>query len=98
MAKTAVYSWRLTPDLKERLEEEAHKQKTSVADLLEGISRDWLARNRGSEDEAEQKRLQVAALKFAGTIRGDDPDRAEKARDRVRQRLNLRRASSPHPG
>lgn len=96
MAKTAVYSWRLNPELKAKLEEEARRRETSVADLLEGISRDWLAQSQTTEDE-EEARLRAAAMCFAGSIRGGDPHRAEQARDRIRQKLKRRHASSPRP-
>jgi predicted transcriptional regulator len=42
MAKSAVYRWRLDPELKRRLEEAAHAEKTSVARLPDHIVREWL--------------------------------------------------------
>lgn len=87
--KTEVYSWRLSPDLKNDLEEAARRERVSVAQLLERITRAWL-KARGSaaeDDEAEQERLRAIAMQFVGTIRGGDPDRAAEVSKRVRELL-----------
>jgi hypothetical protein len=44
MSKSEVYSWRLDPDLKRRLEGAAHAEKTSLSELLGLMARDWLRR------------------------------------------------------
>jgi hypothetical protein len=93
MAKTEVYSWRLSPETKSALEETARQQQASVSELLERIVGEWLACQEKSEaDEAEQRRLHAAALKTVGTIRGDDPNRASNAKALLRAKLARRRA------
>jgi len=90
--KTEVYSWRLSHHLKTELEEAARAEKKSVAELLEQIAQDWLKRFRTpDEGEAEkQRRLHEAAMKCAGTIHGDNPNRAENASALVREKLARR--------
>ncbi len=90
--KTEVYSWRLSPRLKNELAEAARAEKKSVAELLEQIAEDWLERFRAPDEseEEEQKRLHEAAMRCAGTIHGDDPNRAENARSLVRERIARR--------
>jgi hypothetical protein len=66
MAKTAVYSWRVTPELKAELEERARREGRSLAEMLEEISRAWLRESRSAEDAEEQARLHAAARRFAG--------------------------------
>ena len=51
MNKTEVYSWRLDPDLKQRLEDAARAEKTSVGSLLDRIARDWLGKQQIDEDD-----------------------------------------------
>jgi hypothetical protein len=87
--KGEVYSWRLSRELKDDLEEEARKEGVSLSRLLERIARDWLkARGSGAEDdEAEQERLRAIAMQIAGTIRGGDPDLAAEVAKRVRESL-----------
>ena len=92
--KSEVYSWRLTPDLKSQLEERAREEGIGLAALLERISRDWLRAKAAasSEDEREQARIKAAAMRAIGTIHGDDPERSEQVRERVRARLAQKRA------
>jgi hypothetical protein len=87
--KGEVYSWRLSRELKDDLEQAARREGVSLARLLERIARDWLkARSSAAEDdEAEQERLRALAMQFAGRIRGGDPDRAAEAGKRVRELL-----------
>jgi len=87
--KSEVYSWRLSPDLKEDLEEAARRERVSVARLLERIAREWLkaGASAAESDEAKQARLRAVAMQFAGTIRGGDPDRAAEVSKRVRELL-----------
>lgn len=91
MAKTAVYSWRLTPDLKLALEEAARTEGKSVAQVLERIARDWLARTSPDGDDEEQRRLHAAAARHLGSIAGGDPGRSAGVRETVRARLTDRR-------
>ena len=92
MAKTEVYSWRLSPDLKSELEEAARTASKNVAQLLEEMAADWLANQRAAQrpQDPHQASLREAAMKSVGAIRGDDPDRAENARSSVRARLARR--------
>jgi hypothetical protein len=50
------------------------------------LVRDGEQVRRGNEDERQQQ-LRDAAMKFAGTVQGDDPGRAENARSEVRARI-----------
>jgi hypothetical protein len=87
--KSEVYSWRLSPDLKEDLEEAARRERISVSRLLERIAREWLKTRASAaeDDEAEQERIRARAMRFVGSIQGGDPDRAANARERVREVL-----------
>lgn len=94
MKKSEVYSWRLTPELKSRLENAARAEEVSFSGLLEGIAEKWLAGHRDSDGEEErQRRLQTAAAATFGTLRGGDPTRASRARELVRARLREQRES-----
>jgi hypothetical protein len=70
--KSEVYSWRLAPELKARLEQRAREEGIGLAALLERISREWLRANRASRsaDEREQARIKAAAMRAIGSIRG----------------------------
>lgn len=92
MQKTEVYSWRLSPRLKSELEEAARAGEKSMAELLEEIAQEWLERFKDSngDDDERQRVLHEATMKFVGSIRGDDPNRAENARSEVRARIARR--------
>ncbi len=90
MSKSAVYSWRLPPELKLALAEAARRNRESVASLLERIAQEWLARSSSPEEEEEQRLLHARAAAYAGAIEGDDPDRASNARQILRTRLAQR--------
>ena len=95
MAKTAVYSWRLSSERRDALEREARREGVSVAQILDRIAEEWLTergRDRG-DDAVEQERLRRAALACAGTIHGRDPHRSETVGAAVRARLARRRAT-----
>ena len=85
--KTEVYSWRLSAERKAELEAEARREGTSLSALLDRVTADWLAerRNGHSDDEAEQAALRKRVMATVGTIRGDDPTRAERASELVRE-------------
>lgn len=86
--KDRIYSWRLQADLKSALEDAARAQHTSLAELLNGITRRWLEDQMARSDDSEiQERLQAAASECLGSIRGGDPHRAENARQSLRTRL-----------
>ena len=87
--RSEVYSWRLSRELKEDLEHAARREGVSLSRLLERIARDWLQSRAAAaaDDEAEQERIRARAMRFVGSIQGGDPDRAAKARERVREVL-----------
>ena len=90
--KTEVYSWRLSPQLKNELEEAARAERKSISELLEGITQDWLMKSKegkGTEDE-RQRQIRDAAMKFVGSLQGGNPDRAENARSEIRARIARR--------
>jgi len=94
MAKTEVYSWRLSPRLKTDLEEAARAEQKSLAELLDRIARDWLAglESHGEDDDEQQRRLRQAASRSVGAIDGGNPDRAAHASAEIRSRLARRHA------
>lgn len=95
MAKTEVYSWRLDPTTKSALESAAHARGETVARILDTIVGAWLerqARMLDDQEDSRQRKLHQAAEAAFGVIRGGDPSRAENASDRVRARLEQRRA------
>ena len=93
MSKTEVYSWRLSAELKHRLEARARSENVSVARLVERIVRDSLSEREGQADEAEQERLHAAVETCIGSTSGGDPtgSRRESIRARIRTKLSRRR-------
>jgi hypothetical protein len=91
--KTAVYSWRIDPERKAALEDEARQRGESLADLLDRITQEWLTTERasGDPDDAREARVRERALRACGTISGSDPSRASRVREEVRRRLESRR-------
>src|SRR6185295_14797608 len=72
MDKIEVYSWRLDPELKQRLSAAARDEKTSIGGLLDRIAREWLQREPAEEDdEAMQRRIRAEAAKWIGSIQGN---------------------------
>jgi hypothetical protein len=94
LRKSEVYSWRLDPDLKSQLEQRAREEGIGLAALLERISRDWLRAKAAasSDDEREQARIKAAAMRAIGILRSGDPELAERARERLQERLARARA------
>lgn len=91
MAKSEVYSWRLTRDLKVALEEAARRDGVSLSALLERIASEWLAEDGTAIDDAtEQERRHKKAAGWIGTVSGGDPTRSIRAQDHVRKRLKKR--------
>lgn len=84
MSKTEVYSWRVSPELKERLEDAARAEDMSLAGLLEQISLEWLE-DHAQVDEEEQRRLHEAAQACFGMLVGGDRLMAEQASQRVNE-------------
>ena len=94
MPKTDIYSWRLSRARKSALEDAARSERTSVANLLDRVTDEWIrARRAGAgNDDGEQGRLRRSALRFVGSVRGGDPDRSQQVRARVRAKLSRGRA------
>jgi hypothetical protein len=93
VSKSEVYSWRVSPETKAALEDEARRRGVSLAELMETITQAWLesSSSRDPDDEAEQARLHAAARRVLGTIHGGDPHRSERVRATVQQRVRARR-------
>jgi hypothetical protein len=87
--KTEVYSWRLSPQRKAELDSEARREGTSLAELLEEITGNWLEEQRRSRngDEAEQAAIRKRAAAAIGSIMGGDPSRSSQASKLVRKIL-----------
>ena len=93
MSKTELYSWRVDPHLKSALENAARTEKTSVAQLLDYIVRDWLHKEFSSDQDGEEQRsLHAAAQQCFGTFRGGDPDLASQAKEQIRVKISERYA------
>jgi hypothetical protein len=94
MGKTEIYSWRLSRETKAILEDEARRQHTSLAGVLDRIVQEWRRRQEEPDDEsAEQARLHAAAAQSFGRIAGKHPYSAARTREMIRQRLRR-----PHAG
>jgi len=93
MPKTEVYSWRVSPAVKARLEDAARRERRSVAAVLDAIVDDHLnARGRGhARDDEQQRQLHARAARFAGCLTGDAAGRSTRVREYVRARLRGRR-------
>ena len=87
--KDQVYSWRISAQKKAELESEARREGTSLAQLLEQITADWLQGQRKSRngDEKEQAALRRRVMATVGTIRSGDPTLSTRAREIVRKRI-----------
>lgn len=93
MNKTEVYSWRVDTNLKSALEKVARAEKTSVAQLLDSIVRDWLQESSSlNGGDEQQQRLHSAAQECFGTLSRGGPDLATLAKERVRQKIRERYA------
>ena len=89
MNKSEVYSWRIAPNLKAALEEAARQEQQPLSLLLERIVAEWLALKQleSSQTEAEQQRLQQAAVATFGALNSADPDRSSHTRQRLQAKL-----------
>ena len=90
MKKTAVYSWRVSPERKTALERQARLEGTTVGGLLERLTREWIDSRQPADGDLEQARLQARAHRTLGQISGHDPRRAERARTAIRARIRRR--------
>ena len=85
--KTEVYSWRVSAERKAELESEARREGTSLAELLDRITTDWLAKNRNghANDADEQAAIRKRVASAIGSLRGEDPTRSSRASQLVRE-------------
>jgi hypothetical protein len=92
--KTEVYSWRVSAQKKAELASEARREGTSLAELLERITAEWLRKRSNSRngDAAEQAALRRRVMATVGTIRSGDPMLATRARETVRERIQRKQA------
>jgi predicted transcriptional regulator len=90
--KTEVYSWRLSGELKSDLERAARLRKVSASSILDQAVREWLQKSRvDASDDEVQRQLHAEAAKCFGALASGNPNRAETARQAIRQRLRRRR-------
>jgi predicted transcriptional regulator len=97
MSKSEVYSWRLSSELKRRLEEVASAEKASIGAILERVMRDWLRTREPSEEEdaEQQRRLHERARKAIGTVSiGLGPYTNERVREVMGQNLEKKYRAS----
>jgi len=86
--KTEIYSWRLTRDLRTRIERAARDRKVEVAQVLDMAVLDWLATNeRKITGNEEQKRLHAVAERLIGVVRGKDRNRSVSVSKQMRESL-----------
>lgn len=90
MAKSEVYSWRLSSQMKRLLERAARREKQNISTLLEKIVTTALRNGviAGEEEEfARQARLHAAALATIGRLNSGRRDRSTRVRELVRRKL-----------
>jgi cobalamin biosynthesis Mg chelatase CobN len=108
MQRSTLAAQRKPSQLEIELEEAAQARNKTVPELLEEIVREWLDRHQEPKeadearqeqdlsaqmtDEERQHQLHAIAERFIGIIEGDDPDRAQNASSRVREKLLRRHA------
>jgi hypothetical protein len=86
--KTIVYSWRLTPGRKARLERIARRRKLKIAQVLDIAVDDWLAKQADEiADDQDQKRLHAVAERIIGSIASGNRHGSTSVRQTVRKRL-----------
>ncbi len=85
--KTEVYSWRLSAERKCELEAEARSEGTTVSDLLDRVTGEWLAQHRNGrvDDKAEQNGIRNRAMAAIGSIRGGFPTRSARTSELIRE-------------
>ena len=97
MSKSEVYSWRLSTELKTKLEAAARDEKTSIGTILDRVVREWLdARASSTEDDVEQqRRLRERAMKAIGTVSiGLGPYTNERVRQVMGEQLEKKHRAS----
>jgi predicted transcriptional regulator len=77
MSKSTTYSWRLSSELKARLEAAARDERTDVGTILERVIGEWLARRPrqlSAEEQAdEQRQRRERLMQAVGTVALDLP-------------------------
>lgn len=96
--KTEVYTWRVSPAVKSRLEEMARVRRQSVAQLLDQLVTKGLdgAERNGDADVEHQQHLHAQARRFLGCISGGPWHRSTRVRELVRTRLKAQRRRARH--
>jgi predicted transcriptional regulator len=89
--RSEVYSWRVSPEMKAKLEDLARRRRQSVAKLLEQLV-DRALRSFDMRDEVEQRERRASAARFVGSLHGRDPHRAAQAGARARARIKSKHA------
>jgi len=84
MSKSTTYSWRLSTELKARLEAAARDDKTDVATILERVVGEWLKQRKQAGDTVEQERGRATLMRAAGVYKGDG---TSATNERVRREL-----------
>jgi hypothetical protein len=88
MAKTEIYSWRLSPEVKRSLEDEARRRSVTLAKMLDQIAQEFLSRRMHADDA--QDRIRAGAHRWIGSISGGGAPRSERVRQLVRERLRAK--------
>lgn len=89
--KTEVYSWRVSSDIKTSLEREARRRRISMSAVLDLAAREWLQKSgMANEGDEEQRRLQIAASRWLGTLASGNAERSETASQAIRDRMRRR--------
>ena len=89
--KRAVYSWRLSDELKSDLEREARLRRVPVSFLLDAAVRAWLKKSAADTAADEtQRKLHAAAEPYIGALSGRSRGDAESVRKVIRRRLGRR--------
>ncbi len=97
MAKSEVYAWRMSPELKMALEDAARRQSVRVSVLLDRVVQAWLDEHAGTLRSGEEERIRVRALRCAGILSGGDGKRSSQVSRRVRERLAAKKARRARP-
>jgi hypothetical protein len=89
--KTEIYRWRLSVELKSKMERQARLHKVRVSSILDRAVRDWLRKHPAQDREAKtQKELHAAAEKYLGILRRQGSGAADIVRETVRRRVRER--------
>ena len=96
MAKSEVYSWRLSPHMKRVLEVVARREKQSISAVLEKIVTASLQNGVVVQEEelARQARLHAAVLPTLGKLKSGQRDRSTRVRELVQRKLRQQRGRS----